>query len=453
MKKHILLILIFIVSISYGQKTNYQKIDSLLNKNSTIDALTALMKLKENHTKDSINSEYWVRFSKASYTTYNYDNAKLGIEKAIKISPSNAEYYFEKGLLHNRIGELKPALPALEKAVSIQPKGEYYYWKGIVNQQLNNIEIAQNDYQKAIENNFESPELFVNYAILLSRNHEYKKGLETINKAIEIDNMHSHAISTRANIQLFLLNIDAACSDSNKALNLGYVQALRIPDSICNGSTTKKLLFVAEVLVSNKHYKQSIIAYSKLIEAKSLKSNHFLNRGYAYFQLKEYEKAEKDYLQGLTLPNPELDKFYDNLSLLYFDQQKFQKAIDYSSKRIELNSKNHVAYLDRGLSYRKIKKYKEAEDDYNTSLKIMPNFFRGFGYRAYLHMEQGKNQEAFKDAKRAVEINPEYAYGYLMLAQAKQVLNLPDFCDDYFSAKKYGWTKDEVDFAIKKFCK
>jgi len=416
------------------------------------DALTAVRKLKENHAKDSLSSDYWLRYSKASYVTYNYDNAKLYLDKAIKISPSNAEYSFEKGLLHNRIGELKPALQALKKAVSIQPKGEYYYWKGIVNQQLNNIEAAQYDYQKALKNNFESVELYVNYAILLSRNHEYKKGLETINKAIEIDNMHLHAISTRANIQLFLLNIDAACSDAKQALKLGYAQALQIPDSICNGNTTKKLLFVAEVLVSNKHYKQSIIAYSKLIEAKSLKSPHFLNRGYAYFQLKEYEKAEKDYLNALALPNPDLDLLYDNLSLLYFDQQKFQKAIDYSSKRIELNSRNYVAYLDRGLSYRKVKKYKEAEKDFESSLKIKPNFFRAFGYRAYLYMEQGKNQEAFKDAKRAVEINPEYAYGYLMLAQVKQVLNLPDFCNDYFSAKKYGWT-EEVDIAIKKYCK
>ena len=452
MPKLILLIFIFITSSSYGQKNTYHNIDSLINKNTMYDALTAVKELKENHAKDSLSSDYWLRYSKASYVTYNYDNAKRYLDKAIKISPNNAEYFFEKGLLCNRIGELKPAMRALKKAVSIQPKGEYYYWKGIVNQQLNSIEAAQYDYQKALENNFESTELYVNYAILLSRNHEYKKGLEAINKAIEIDNMHPHAISTRANIQLFLLNIDAACSDAKQALKLGYVQALRIPDSICNGSTTKKLLFVAEVLVSNKQYKQSVIAYSKLIEAKSLKSTHFLNRGYAYFHLKDFEKAEKDYLNALALPNPDLDLLYDNLSLLYFDQQKFQKAIDYSSKRIELNSKNYVAYLDRGLSYRKIKKYKEAEKDFESSLKIKPNFFRAFGYRAYLYMEQGKNQEAFKDAKRAVEINPEYAYGYLMLAQVKQVLNLPDFCNDYFSAKKYGWT-EEVDIAIKKYCK
>ncbi|HBK70822.1 MAG TPA: hypothetical protein DDZ39_04050 [Flavobacteriaceae bacterium] len=452
MKKHLFIICLFITLFFYGQEKKYSDIDSLLTKNSTIDALTALKKLKENHVKDSINSGYWLRFSKASYTTYNYDNAKSSINKAIKISPNNAEYYFEKGLLHNRIGELKPALLALDKAVKTEAKGEYLYWRGIVNQQLNNIETAQNDYQKAIENNFESPELYVNYAILLSQNHEYKKSLEIINKAIKIDNMHSHAISTRANIQLFLLKIDAACDDSKTALKLGYTQVIRIPDAICNGTDNKKALFLAEVLVSNKHYKQAIIAYIRLINFDSLNSRHFLNRGYSYYQLKDFEKAEKDYLKGLTLEHPEFDKFYDNLSLLYFDQNNYKKAIEYSTKRIELNSKNHVAYLDRGLSYRKMKKYKEAEKDFETSLKIMPKFFRAFGYRSYLYLEQGKYQEALKDAERAVEINPKYAYGYLVLAQSKQALNLPDFCNDYFAAKKYGWG-NEADFAIKRFCK
>lgn len=453
MKKSILLIFILIVSISSGQETKkFQDIDILINKESMIDALTAIQKLKENHQKDTINSEYWARYSKASYIVYNYENAKLGIDKAIAISPNNAEYYYEKGLLHNRIGELEPALLALDKAVAIKTAGEYIYWKGIVNQQLGRVTIAENDYQKALKLNFKNPELYVNYAILLSRRFDYNKGLEMINKALELDNKHPHANATRATLKLFLLDVDGACTDSAKALKLGYSQALQIPSAICNGTATEKLQFVAGVLASNKHYKQSIVAYTELINTTPLQSNHFLNRGFCYYQLKEYKKAEQDYLKSLKLPNPELDQLYDNLSLLYFDLNSLTKSIEYSSKRIELNPKNHIAYLDRGLSYRKLKKYKESEQDFKESLKIKPNFFRAFGYRAYLYLELGRSQEALKDAKKSVEINPEYAYGYLILAQTKQVLQIPDFCKDYYAAKKYGWD-DEIDVAIDRFCK
>ncbi len=47
MQKLLLLFFFFIVSISFGQKTKkYPVIDSLINKNSTIDALTVIRKLK-----------------------------------------------------------------------------------------------------------------------------------------------------------------------------------------------------------------------------------------------------------------------------------------------------------------------------------------------------------------------------------------------------------------------
>ena len=453
MKKFLFLLFILIAFICKSQENFiYKDIDSLLENNTMIDALTALKKLKENYQKDSINSRYWSNYSKASYIVYNYDNAKIGIEKAIQLSPKNAQYYFEKGFLFNKIGELEPALEALDKAVTIEQDGKYIFWKGVVNQQLGKSNVAEKDYQKALDLYYKSTELYVNYAILLSRRFEYSKGLEMVNKALNLDNKHPHAYATRATIKLFLLNVDGACADGDTALNLGYSQALQIPSSICNGTPTEKLQFVAGVLASNKQYKQSIIAYTKLINAKSVNPVHFLNRGYCYYQLKDFEKAEKDYLKGLTLENPELDKFYDNLSLLYFDQNKLEKSIEYSTQRIELNPENFVAYLDRGLSYRKLKKYKRSEEDFNTSLKIKPNFFRAFGYRAYLNLELGKNQKALDDAKKSVKINPKYAYGYLLLAQAKQVLGIPDFCKDYLAAKKYGWG-DEADIAIDRFCK
>jgi tetratricopeptide (TPR) repeat protein len=416
-----------------------------------IDAMTAIKELKENYLKDTLNSEYWVRYSKASYTFYKYEDAKSSIDKAIKLSPNNSECYFEKGLLHNRIGELEMALSALEKAVSINPVGKYYYWKGIVNQQLKNIENAESDYQNALDNKFESPELYNNFAILLSENEKYEKALVMINKAIILDNKYPQAYSARSKINFFLLKTDSACIDRSIAIKMGYYKAFDIPDSICNGTLTQKLQFSADIFAGNKLFKQGIIAYSKLIDNNVLKSDYFLNRGYCYYQIKDFEKAEKDYLKALTLPNPAFDLIYDNLSLLYYDINNFQKAIEYSTKRIELNPRNHVPYIDRGLCYRKLKKYKEAEKDFNKSLEIKPDFFRAFGYRSFLFLELGQYQKSFEDASKSVEINPKYGYGYIVLAQAKQKLGLPDFCIDLYNAKKYG--EPDADIGIKEYCK
>jgi len=452
----ILLLTIFfsfqLLSTSIAQTDNsYKDIDTLLETNSMIDAMTAIKKLKENYQKDTLQSEYWVRFSKASYTFYKYEDAKSSMDKAIKLSPNNSEYYFEKGLLHNKIGELEPSLTALEKAVSIDKVGKYFYWKGIVNQQLKNIESAESDYQKALENKFESAELYNNFAILLSENEKYENALSMINKAINLNDKYPQAFSSRSKINFFLLNIDSACIDRKIAIKMGYYKAFEIPDSVCNGTFAQKIQYAADIFAGNKFYKQGIIAYSKLIDNNILKSDYFLSRGYCFYKLADYSNAEKDYLKALTLPNAAKDLLYDNLSLLYYDQNNFLKSIEYSTMRIELNSKNHVPYIDRGLCYRKLKKYKDAEKDFNKSLEIKPDFFRAFGYRSFLFLELGQYSKSYADASKSVELNPQYGYGYIVLAQAKLKLGMPDFCVDFYNAKKYG--EPDADIGIKEYCK
>jgi tetratricopeptide (TPR) repeat protein len=342
-------------------------------------------------------------------------------------------------------------LIALEKALSIHKAGKYFYWKGIVDQQLKNIHEAENDYQKALENKFECAELYNNYAIILSEKEDYEKALVMANKAIAFNNKYAQAFSARSKINFFLFNTDSACADKKVAIQLGYNKPFDIPDSICNGTPMNKIKYTADLLAFNQFYKQALIGYFKLIENNIVSSECFLNKGYCFYKLGDFSNAEKDFLKALTLPNPQKDILYDNLGLLYYEQNNYSKSIEYSTMRIRLNPQNHVPYIDRGLCYRKLKKYKEAEKDFDKSLEIKPDFFRAFGYRSYLYLELGLYNKSYVDASKSVELNPEYGYGYLVLAQAKQRLGMSDFCVDFYNAKKYG--EQDADTAIKEYCK
>ena len=452
MKKILFIILTILTFNLYGQTDiKYQEIDSLIESNSMINSINAIKKLKEDFAKDSINSNYWLRYSKASFNFFRYEDATLSIDKAIKLKPNDSELYFEKGLLNNKIHKLEIALQAFEKAVEIKEVGKYFYWKGIVNQQLRKIQSAENDYQTAIENKFESPELFNNLAILLAEGGKNEKALVMINKAINLDNKYPEAYNARAKINFSLLNFDSACKDGKYAIKLGHKDPFQLPDSICNGTLNKKLQFAADIFAVNKSYNEGIIAYTLLINNKVAKSDNFLNRGYCYFQIKEYLNAEKDYLKALMLSQTLMDLIYDNLSLLYFEMNNFEKSIKYSTKRIELNPKNHIPYIDRGLCYRKLKNYSSAEKDFNKSLELKPDFFRAFGYRGFLFLELGQYNKSFEDASKSIKINPKYGYGYIVLAQAKQQLGLSDYCNDYYNARKYG--EPDAEKGIKEFCK
>ena len=442
----------FISITSFAQSNDkYKEIDALLKTNSMIDAMTALNKLKSNYQKDTTDAEYWLRYSQGSYTFYKYEDAKKAIIKAIALSPNTANYRFEKGLLLNRIGELDSASVALDKAIQLSPQGEYYYWKGIVEQQLGKMNEAETAYLKAIDNKYETAEMHNNLAILLMGNKKAEQSLKHVQKAIAMKPDYAQAYSARSKIYLYLLNMDSACIDKNKAYDLGYRKMFEIPDSVCKGGFKQKMQFAAEVCATTGFYDQAIKAYSALIDKGIKQGNYYLNRGYCHYLKKEYVPGEQDYLNALNYKDVHKDLLYDNLSLLYYDQGMYKEAILIITDRINLNPNNHVPYIDRGLCYRKQKKYKEAEKDFNKSLELKPDFFRAFGYRSFLFLELGQNEKAYEDATQAVKYNSKYAYGYLVLAQAKYKLGIKDYCMDLFSAQKYG--DPDAGAAIKEYCK
>lgn len=432
-------------------QNKYQKIDDLIKKESMIDAKVALEELETNFKNQNNSSDYWLRVSQANYIIYKYDEAEAAINKAIKLNPKEAKLYYEKGRLLNDLDKNDEAKESFSQAILLKPESHYYFWRGIANQNLNELYYAENDYKTAIEKGENTPEIHFNYAIILFQNGKFSESLTHNNKAIELNSDYARAYSFRAMVHLILFDLDAACVDSDKAFSMGMNKVVNIPPEICHGTNQIKLEFIAGFCLTNKQYLKGIEAFSKLIDSNQITTDNFHNRGYCFFQIKEYQKAEKDYLKALELPNAEIDLLYDNLSLMYFEQENYSKSLEYASKRIELNPENYVAYIDRGLNYRKLKNYAEAENDFNKSLEISPNFFRAFGYRAFLNLERGNFLKAYEDASKSIEINPKYDYGYLVLGQAKAQLKMPDYCDDFYKAKRLGNT--EADEAILKFCK
>ncbi len=445
-----LLLFISVNLISIAQN-KFQEIDNLIASESMIDAKTALEKLETTLKKENNTSEYWLRISKANYNIFKIEEAEKALNKAIELDRKNPMIHYEKGRFFNKIDKNELAKESFSQAILLKPESNYYFWRGISNQNLTLINDAIKDYKIAIELGENTPEIHFNYAIILHQNGDFEKSLKHNNKAIELNPEYANAYKFRAMTHLMLFDLDAACVDSEKAFSMGINKFVNIPVEICKGSKKQKLEFIGGFCLANKQYKKGVEVFTKLIEYNENLTAMYHNRGYCYFQIKDFNNAEKDYLKALELPKAEVDMLYDNLSLLYFDQENFTKSLEYASKRIELNPKNHVPYIDRGLNYRKLKKYIEAENDFNKSLEISPNFFRAFGYRAYLNLELGNFLKAYEDASKAVEINPNYDYGYLVLGQTKKELNMPDFCNDFQKAKRLG--NPEADEAILKFCK
>ena len=88
------------------------------------------------------------------------------------------------------------------------------------------------------------------------------------------------------------------------------------------------------------------------------------------------------------------------------------RAIEYLSKAIRLDSKYAAAYNDRGIAWRDIDNYDRAISDYDKAVKLNPRYAKAYTNRGSLWAHKGNYDRAISDYDKAVELRPRYAAGY-----------------------------------------
>lgn len=94
---------------------------------------------------------------------YNYENAKIYIQKAIEINNSD-EYYLELAKIDYYLGEYNSALDILQDLLKAGDSAELFNYIGLCNYKLKNIESAIDNFNKAINLNGIRPIYYYNLA-------------------------------------------------------------------------------------------------------------------------------------------------------------------------------------------------------------------------------------------------------------------------------------------------
>jgi tetratricopeptide (TPR) repeat protein len=96
------------------------------------------------------------------------------------------------------------------------------------------------------------------------------------------------------------------------------------------------------------------------------------NRGLAYADLKQYERAIADYDQALRL-NPDLAAAYLNRGTAYADLKQYERASADYDQALRLDPNDTFAYFNRGTAYAGLKQHERAIADYEQALRLDPN--------------------------------------------------------------------------------
>ena len=104
--------------------------------------------------------------------------------------------------------------------------------------------------------------------------------------------------------------------------------------------------------------------------------------------------------------DPDYTLSYNNRGLAYKNLGEYEKAIKDFDKAIELNPNYISAYNSRGVAYENLKDYNRAINDYNKAIELNPNYISAYNNRAIIYSNLGKYEEAINDYNDALKLDP-----------------------------------------------
>jgi len=239
-----------------------------------------------------------------------------------KKSPNNGRGLMNYGLSKMREGDYAEADKYFTLALAVSPYYSFLHINmGVLKSAQGDDAAAEAFFKNGIRYGPNYPGSYYFYGKFLSSKSRHKEAIDLLVKAIELSPAHTDARSLLMNEYTEIEEWDklAALANTTLQINPGNQQALLSLDAALN------------------------------------------KKGKIEIALNDIKK------------DPTADK-YLNLSLMYYQTEKYQECIDAASEAIKIKSDFAEAYNNIGSAYNVLKKWDDAIIAFEKALKINPNF-------------------------------------------------------------------------------
>jgi len=343
--------------------------------------------------------------------------------------------------------QAKKALDAkkYEKAESLYTKvinkgetsGNIYWNRGVCYYNLDKLQLAINDYLRAIPLYSDNPESQSKLNKYIADNYktlkEYNQSIVYYNKAIALNKDNRFDCYWSRGICFAVQEEYAQAIESYKEALLGFT------DKPVDKSSLYKNIAVN--YKSLKEAEKSVEFYDKAIALNTdNKYSCCWNKGVSLASLYKYEEAIESYkeaLLGYSDKPKDQGALYKNIGVNYSRLGEHEVAIDYFDKSIAVSSEyKYYCFWKKGNSLGNLKRYKEAIESYE---KAMPGYVDGSVNMGKLYKLIAANYFDISDYDQAViyyskaieknkeNVNYYYFRGKSNYLQDKQAEAKPDF--------------------------
>ncbi|CAK58586.1 unnamed protein product (macronuclear) [Paramecium tetraurelia] len=314
-----------------------------------------------------------------------YSNAAEEYEKAIELCPNEPNYYGNRAACFLQMKKYKKCLKDCEKALSLDPNNaKFLRRKALSLQHLGLLTEAKpifgqivslDNSEQSIKEHKQINELIYNLQQTQQKldAKQYKEALYYMEKVAK-------EIPDAVDIQILNCECLARTGNANQAQE----QLRLIQEKFGTRAESSYLKGLIELYGGNPDKAKSILQ----------------------------EGVRQDYNNKKCLLAFQMAKDSDNYKSKGNDclnSNKFNEAIDYYTKALEVDSNNFkfnsIIYANRGLAYQKLKDHRKAVDDFDKSIELNDRYFKAYLRRGDSRQELGDLDGAQGDYQKVMELD------------------------------------------------
>lgn len=287
-----------------------------------------------------------------------YQNALKALNDKIESIPENADAYFKKGEVLERMGNAENAIINYKKAIKLDSLNPSYY-KSLSRLFVKQDKLvrAEENATKALQLGDQTADLHQLLAEILIRKGEFNLALNHLNKAIETAPRSSEYTYKKGKLYLQL-------GDTSRAKEYLLNNLSRIEP----GAEVFESL--ADIYSSERKYSEAL-AY--LDSSLTLTAG---NRDFLFIKKADLLQKSGNISSAKNLLNQYLQEDSVNFAMnfklaeLHFSSYGYDSAIFYLNKAIFLESKSKEAFLLMGKVYDRKRMYHTAQEQFKNALLI-----------------------------------------------------------------------------------
>ena len=316
----------------------------------------------------------------------------------------SAQFYYKKGVQENSAKLYAIAAKDFDKAISFNPNyTEAYLANGNANLSMRRITEAQENFNKAYELDPKNIDVITELMKLSFDNHQFQKAIDFAQKcnncedAARVFGMSYYNLEDYGKAEKYLNQaLVKNDKDAEAAYTLGrtYLELEEEKNAIPQFEKAVSL----EPSRSQWQYELGLIYYSQNDFKNSLKyfdlaaangyykSNDFYeNYGFAQIYNGDAENGIKT-LNIVMERKPNNKELLNNIAHAFYDTKKYNEALDYFTKILNLNPKDATTLYMAGLTFQKLGQVEKGKKICDHAIAMDPSLSK---YRQKNEMPQG----------------------------------------------------------------